>query len=398
MSEILIVFFLILCHIVACFTILDTNTLSGDLDGFPLRLSSFIVITMLILIIIGYIVLILFYRKYKDKKIFLFKNYRLKVNSDKLLILMFFTIIAQFIFFLKTGVGKVGGDATSPVSFVFAMFNVNSIFGLFYFLCRKSKKKWLYVLNIILFSVLQLLKGWSSFMLLIFFFEIYFYFRRNPIKSIVNYTRLLTLPVIAILIGGKIYQYVHAYKNLVRFNSEIENTYFDGVTLLLSRLSFFPVSVGAFQNSERVEKLYNFNFVLLRDIQSLFRPLTPGFLMPDKDFRIIGNLVIQSYHPEVSSFTSSNFGLFNYLHILFTVSIFDFIAYILTAGVLIILVKSLFDSLESYRGELNFLFFILLLNVYEVSTLEMVFGYGILPIVFFIPIFLVFKIVVFQRR
>ena len=65
---------------------------------------------------------------------------------------------------------------------------------------------------------------------------------------------------------------------------------------------------------------------------------------------------------------------------------------------LIILVKGIFDSLESYSGELDFLYFILLLNFFEVATLEMVFGYGILPIIFFIPIFILFRVVRIQKN
>jgi hypothetical protein len=398
MAEFLIIIFLILCHIVSAFNLISSGLYTGDLEGFQVKVGVELILGILVFIIAGYFLIIVLYRLTKDVKIHFFTGLKLSFNKKRFSILFLFVAIAQMIFFLRTGVGKVGGDATSPISFIFSMFSLNSLFGLYYFTCRSGTKRFLYFLNIVLYCALQLMKGWSGFLLAIFFYEIFLYFKRNPIKSVYSYTRVLIIPIIAILIGGKVYQYLHAYKNLVRFNAEIENTYSEGVTLLLSRLSFFPVAVGSFQNSNIIEDLYYYNYVPLRETQALFRPISPGFIMKDKDFRIIGNLVIQSFHPEVSSATSSNFGILSYLSLLFKINLFEFVLYILTCTSLVVLVKSLFDSIEQYKGELNFLYFMLLLNLYEVGSLEMVFGYGIVPIVFFIPIFLVFKIVVFQRR
>lgn len=398
MAEFIIIFFLVICHVIAGISMVTTRNYSGDLEGFPLKLGNETVLSILLIIILGYILVLFTYRITANRKIKIFANYNVLVNKNRFSYLFLIATIAQILFFLKTGVGKVGGDATSSVSFIFAMFNVSCLFGLFYFICRTETNRFLYVLNILLFCTLQLLKGWSGFLLSIFFFEIYFYFKRNPVKSFLNYFRVLTFPMIAILIGGKIYQYLHAYKNLIRFNAEIENSYSEGITLLLSRLSFFPVAVGAFQNTDKINKLYYYSYIPLRDIQALFRPLAPGILMPNKDFRIIGNLVIQSFHPEVSSATSSNFGVLSYIGVLIQVNFIEFIFYIFISIILLILVKSFFDTIESKKGELNFLYFILLLNIYEVGSLEMIYGYGILPIIFFFPIFIFFGIVKFSKK
>jgi hypothetical protein len=397
MAELIIIIFLIICHIVAGFTMISERKYTGEFEGFFLSVENEYIVGLLISTIIGYFLLLFIYKYTKNKKIFMLKGKRFFFNKKRFsYIYLFFTII-QIIFFLFTGVGKVGGDATSPISFIFSMFNVNCLFGLYYFICRNSNNRAIYFVNIVLFCVLQLMKGWTGFVLSIFFYELYYYFKRNPINSILNYAKVLFFPVIAILIGGKIYQYLHSYKNLIRLNAEIENTYLDGITLLLSRLSFFPIAVGAYQNTNLIKDLYYFDYLPLREIQALFRPLTPGFIMPDKDFRIIGNLVVQSFHPYVTSTTSSNFGIISYLQLLFNVNIADFLIYIIVSVLLLILVKSLFDSVEEKKGDLNFLYFILLLNMYEIGSLEMVFGYGILPIVFFIPLFIIFKVVIIKR-
>lgn len=397
MAELIIIIFLIICHIVAGFTMISERKYTGEFEGFFLSVGNEYIIGLLISTIIGYFLLLFIYNYTKNKKIFILKGKRFYFNKKRFSYIFLFFAISQIIFFLYTGVGKVGGDATSPISFIFSMFNVNCLFGLYYFICRNSDNRAIYFVNIVLFCALQLMKGWTGFLLSIFFYELYFYFKRNPINSILNYAKVLFFPVIAILIGGKIYQYLHAYKNLIRLNAEIENTYLDGITLLLSRLSFFPVAVGAYQNTNIIRDLYYFDYLPLREIQALFRPLAPGFIMPDKDFRIIGNLVVQSFYPDVTSITSSNFGIISYLQLLLNVNIADFLIYVIVSVLLLILVKSLFDSVEEKKGDLNFLYFLLLLNMYEIGSLEMVFGYGILPIVFFIPLFIIFKVVVIKR-
>lgn len=397
MAEIIIIVFLVICHLVAGYTMINERKYTGEFEESYLNVGNEYLISLLIVIILGYFIFFFVYKFTKNKKILFFKSKKISINKKRFSILFLFFLIGQIIFFLITGVGKVGSDATSPISFIFSMFNVNCLFGLFYFICRNNTSRFIYFINILLFSILQLMKGWTSFLLTIFFYELFFYFKRNSIKSILNYTKVIVFPALAILIGGKIYQYLHAYKNLIRLNAEIENTYLDGITLLLSRLSFFPVAVGAYQNTNIIRDLYYFDYLPLREIQALFRPLAPGFIMPDKDFRIIGNLVVQSFHPDVTSTTSSNFGIISYLQLLFNVNIADFLIYIIVSVLLLILVKSLFDSVEEKKGDLNFLYFILLLNMYEIGSLEMVFGYGILPIVFFIPLFIIFKVVVIKR-
>lgn len=397
MAELIIIVFLVICHLVAGYTMINTRKYTGEFEESYLNVGNEHLISLLIVIILGYFMIYSVYKFTKNKKILFFKSKKICINKKRFSILFLFFLICQIIFFLITGVGKVGGDATSPISFIFSMFNVNCLFGLFYFICRNDTSKFIYFINILLFSILQLMKGWTSFLLTIFFYELFFYFKRNSIKSILNYTKVIVFPAIAILIGGKIYQYLHAYKNLIRLNAEIENTYLEGITLLLSRLSFFPVAVGAFQNTNIIKDLYYLDYLPLREIQALFRPLAPSFIMPDKDFRIIGNLVVQSFHPDVTSTTSSNFGIISYVQLLFNVNFADFLIYIIVSLLLLILVKSLFDSIEEKRGELNFLYFMLLLNMYEIGSLEMVFGYGILPIVFFIPLFIIFKVVIIKR-
>lgn len=397
MAELIIILFLIICHCVAGYSMISEKKYTGEFESFYLKVETEYIVSMLVIIILGYFLMLFIYKYTKNKKILLFKNKRVVFNKNRFSFLFLFFSISQIIFFLYTGVGKVGGDATSPLSFIFSMFNVNCLFGLYYFLCRDCDNKFIYIINIILFSILQLMKGWSGFLLTIFFYEIFFYFKRKPRRSFKNYAKVMFFPILAILVGGKIYQYVHAYKNLIRFNAEIENTYLDGITLLLSRLSFFPVSIGAFQNTSIIKELYFNNYVPLREIQALFRPLLPGFIMPDKDFRIIGNLVVQSFFPDVTSSTSSNFGIISYLQLLFNINFVEFVCYIVVCIFLLIFTKSFLDSVEGKKGDLNFLYFILLLNLYEIGSLEMVFGYGILPIIFFIPLFIIFKVVVIKR-
>ncbi|HGB6114624.1 TPA: oligosaccharide repeat unit polymerase, partial [Salmonella enterica subsp. enterica serovar Waycross] len=195
----------------------------------------------------------------------------------------------------------------------------------------------LFTTNILLFVFFKILQGWTSFLLILFFLEMYARYRLKNKKII------LLLPLFIIFFGGWVYQYAFVLKNEIRGNDVAPLSYYQGVEQLTSRLSMNPVSLGAYENYDVVVHLYQKENRVFKESESLLRPILPGGFI-NKDFRILNNNVMASFYPDLNPYTSSDFGIVMYYSILFNSSLPDFILLTILTIMLFLIAKVYFDS------------------------------------------------------
>ncbi len=386
MAEKTVIIIYVLSHIVSAIYMILNGKYLGEAKGISyLSLDNFTIISWLFVILIGYIFMFGFYNiTRKNKPRFSFMPRSIKINNKKAHRFIFILILAQLLFASITGVGKVGSNATSSYSFIFSFFRVESIFLFYYICCRENKR--FYVLNCLLFYIYRLSLGWTGFIFQYAIIEFFLYFKRNPRRRRLSHIKLLLYPSVLLLLGAKLYQYFYQLKFFIRLNTwSFKLDYFDSLTALTNRFSFFPLSVSVFQNIESIKHLYNADNMFLKEIIAMFRPLMPGFIMPYKSFRAMNNIFKQAIHYDITPTTSSPVGIFSYLVALFYSDIITGIVWIILLISLFILISSVIKTLEEKSGNLDIVYFFLILDVYNVAALEQVFSYGYLTIFYITP-------------
>lgn len=376
-----------------------TKQYAGELSQFQNYNKPIETALLLIYSIFGFIVAYLFYAVTRNRKIYL-STTPLRVNTHRLTSIFFCLVLSQLIFLLVTDVGRVGSQATNLYSPIFALLNVDVFFGFFYFLTRKSArvKKLYFGLVLFTYLVFKLLQGWSGVILVVFFFELYFYFKSRKIRPWCSVVIVVFLPLFLILSGGKLYHYIFPYKFEIRGMGISKINYSESVVHLTNRLTFFPIAVGAYEKNREIKLNILQDDASFREIKGFFRPFAPRFLMKNKEFRSINNLVIQAFYPDVTTTTSSDIGLIMYLITLFSSNMAEGLLWVLFTLVLLVINKIIIDSFEQYRGQLNFLYFLLIMKLYYSASPEMVFSYGSIGLLLLLPLLFVTGTVKIKKR
>ncbi len=378
---------IILCLLVSYVQVVSTNINAGEFSSFSINAAPeellFIVLMNMFVFFIFYGIYILLSRR----GVYFSKILRFRLHQHKLNIIFMFILIIQLLFLLSTGVGRLLSDAAHPLSPVLSLFFPDAFFPVYYIINRtkiNGSKNKVFYLNVILYSSLKLMQGWSGFILIIAFLELYH--QTKYIKLKFRYICISTLiPLLILSAGGLVYKYVYQFKNDIRGTPVSEITYSQGVSLLASRLSMLPVSIAAYDRMDDVASIFNRDPIFMKEVVALGRPVLPRFIMPNKEFRPLNNHVLEAYYPEIGDKTSANMGFYMYLTALVAADFIQAAFYIVVLIFMIFLAKVFFSTIEIYRGQLNFIFFILLIDVANIASLEVVFGYGFIKV---IPLFL----------
>jgi hypothetical protein len=171
-----------------------------------------------------------------------------------------------------------------------------------------------------------------------------------------------------------------------------EQSYIEGAMKLTSRLTNFPIAVGVYEKNQQVNRLYFEDEVAFKELQGFFRPITPRFIMPEKEFRSLNNNSRQAFIPGLSATTSNSFGAPIYSLTLFSISFLEGATWLFLSLLLLALMKIIFDKIEKYRGQMNILFFILLFDFYYAGALENFMGGTYAYMIFILPTLLVLRI------
>ena len=380
----IIISFLLLYVISAIISVVQTlqqKDFPGELIGHYRYISTTEVVTLSTINIISFLICYMIFISFQSFNLRVNKNIGIKFNDERMSSIIFIVLIAQVVFLIVTGVGKVtvnaGEVATSNYSALFAFLKPEPFFFLYFLYFRtkidfKYKYYKLFTINIVLFILFKVLQGWTSFILLLFFLEMYTRFTK--VKS----AMALGLPIFIIFFGGWVYQYAFVLKNEIRGIETSSLTYYQGVEQLTSRLSMNSNSLAAYQNFDKVVELYKQEKLPLKESLSILRPIVPGGMI-DKSYRILNNNIMASYVPDLNQFTSSDFGVVMYYSILYKASFPDFLLCLVLTLFFYFFAKIFFDSIAVYKGQYDILlFFIIFYSFYTVS-LEGVFGQGFIP-------------------
>jgi hypothetical protein len=384
--------------IVASYMIFN-GVYTGELHNSLLDTSGGEVFVLMLGSILSFIIAYYLYKVTIRKKI-VYKKFTFKLNLTAFANFYFILLIASFIFMITTGVGVVLSHATSPYSLIFNFLNVSVIFPIFYFLLRESKEisKKYFFLIVAIFILYKLLQGWSGIILTIFIFELYFFYRNKHISKVKKIALIIFLPLLSILIGAKLYQEIYPIKNEIRGLGYHQIEYTDGLVKLVNRLTSFPISVGAYSKIDEIGEFYKEEGVFLKESVGTFRPVAPRAVMENKEFRSLNNNVLQPFFYNITTFTSSQIGILMYIANLFNASLIDGLVWIFLSSIMLFIAKFLYDNLSQFRGQLNFLYFMLILKFFVTASPEIVFGYHFFGILYFIPIFFILGILKIKKN
>lgn len=253
-----------------------------------------------------------------------------------------------------------------------------------------------FFINVLLFVLLELLKGWSGFLLTIFMFEIYFYIKRNSSSRLLKIPFLfsITLPFILLLSGGFLYKHIYILKNDIRGISVVSDNleYIDAVEMLSDRLTNFSTAAGVYSRYDSVvdiAKLQN----EYAEIKGFFRPLVPNFIMENKSFSALNNSAMLAFFPDYRDDSSVDLGFVMYYYVLFESRVSD--AFFIVVFIVFFYVwfsVFFFKILSKNNQNINLLIFIMIFSLLYTSSNEMVFARGNIIILFYIPMLFLFGI------
>lgn len=370
--------------------ILYKNEYVGELRGIKTNLMPIEIIVFIVIHIFLYISVYYFYKYTKDKKIKI-HNVKLNINISKLNIFFFFLIVADLIFLISTGVGRLFSNASHPLSPVFAIFDATFFFPIYYFLVRENKYKKLFIFNVILFVLYKILQGWSAILFLIAFYELYMYFKYKDIRY--SIIKIILLPIALIIIGSYFYKYVFEIKMEMRGQPGIQLNYLGSLDELTNRLTNIHMSLGSYEKIDEIRHFYLRENIFLKESQGFFKPILPRLLMENKDFRSLNNNVKQPFYDDFSADTSADIGIIMYTAILFYSDPMQAINYIIFTLLLLFLMKTMLDLLEQQRGQFDFIYFILLFSLVYTASLEHVFARGIFGTLYILPLLFMLGII-----
>lgn len=382
----------ILIHIISTLVIgirtIVNHKSYGEAHVMTLTLSKHEIIGVLIAQVLTLAFAYIFFLLTKQQRVHVFRSrVRFIINNNKMHCFILVIIFAQIIFSFKTGNGRLGHISTSNLSSLMNILDITSFFPIYYFCCREKKKR--YWANIILFCVWKLICGWTGFILIIAFYELYIRIRNNKSFLLTISTKMyFFLACGMIAAGGLIYSYLYRLKFIVRYSSDPGvMQYTDGINALVSRFTNFPVSLAGVQNHNVISQLNNLNNNWYTEIVITFRSLIPGFLWHNKDeLRSFGNMVLQSIYPNLENGTSTGYLCWVYWWNILESSIYEFTIYIVAFIVFFYFTKRIIYSFETKKGLMDFLYFIVVFDVFNGSSMENLFGYGYMGLIYTIPI------------
>ena len=106
--------------------------------------------------------------------------------------------------------------------------------------------------------------------------------------------------------------------------------------------------------------------------------------MRDKEFRSLNNIAKMPFYKDFGIETSADLGIVAYFVILLNVSYSDFVAWILLTIISLFLTKMLLDSVEQVHGQMDFVYFSVLISIVYTVSPEQVFTRGLLGSVYFL--------------
>lgn len=188
-------------------------------------------------------------------------------------------------------------------------------------------------------------------------------------------------------------------REAIRYGGKMEYytiTFWESMRRLVERLNNFPVYTSAWQNAETIAAFYHKQSILLAEFKSMFAPVVPSFLMPNKDIRVLGNLVQQAMWPTLENGTSTGFGFLMYWYTLLKCDFVDFMVCAITFIIGSIVTCAILKAFDNKDHDMRILWFIYLVSVAGGSSLSQLFGYGYLAALYLVVIMLLCGVIKYK--
>lgn len=371
-------------HLVSLFWIMTTGEYRSEFRTANLTVKMDYMNVLLIFLFFFFLLILtvaLYYCCLQDKKFIISKKYKFHINRIRYENYLIIIFLSNLFLLFSTGVGKAGGEySSSLLSSILALLNFDFFFWIYFIKYSRNRNRKFYLICF-LFIILELLQGWSSFIITFFFIIL--------CSSSKKWQRrlLFALPFV-FLLGGLGYTFVFPFKMLMRFGKYITISYGEGILHLFERLTKFPNACVSIQNQDKIIELYkNLNFSN-EEIMSFFYPWISGFLMPHKSQRLFNNLVMLSVYPDYSKNVSAGMGI-SYIYMIGKLNIFYILVYLLIYILYFYVIKVITDSLIDWRNPTaKYLSF--------VSVFQIVMGISFRQFGAFVPVIWTFVILIFM--
>lgn len=381
------------------------RSMGDEVRGVPISLDRIELFFVLIIQLIALYMAYPIFKRTKDLNIKFHHGRRYKLEIDQRKIHWFMIILLLFNLYgtIRFGNATVGKTVSTSFSFIFNIIQVRPIFFI-YFVCARDVKKPLYWTNLLLYAVYRILCGWTSDIMVLIILEFYLRIKYNKSGVIVQtFLKMNDLLVAAgFVFGSWLYCYAQPFKESIRYGRPLGSipvlSYLDGVSMLISRFTNYPVSVVAIQKHDIIARLYQTQGKPLWEIEAILAPLLPRFIMPNKDFRTFGNLIFVSYIPTYENTSTSGYNIFVYW---FNILEANWVCFILGLFVLIslwIVTKKILYAFDDGSNDVDILYFMFVFGILQGGTLSSTFGYGYIALVYTIPILMCLGIIHLRRE
>lgn len=383
--------------IMGALEIYTRSTVGDEVKGLIVTLDRIELFMILVLQIATICLAYPFFIRTKDKDIIFRPGGKMKfrVDYDRFHVFLFILIALNIFVSMRWGNGKVNltGTAYARPGFV-SLFNIIQIRPLFniYYVCCRDTKKIIYWINTALFLIFRVICGWTGDIFGIIFLEMFLFVKHNRHCCLVNTLFKMNDLIVAAAfsVGSYLYCVFFPIKNAIRFGRSIGSfsvlPYFDGVQRLISRFTNYPVSVAAVQNHVEIAKLYQQQGKPFWEVEAIFAPLLPRFLMPNKEFRPLANLVSLAFDPTHGPETGAGYWPVGYWLNIFESNMLCFVVGLIVFVVFFIITKKIIYAFDDGSKDVEYLYYVFCLGIFNGGTLNGVFGYGYLSMLYTIPI------------
>lgn len=245
-------------------------------------------------------------------------NYFVKYKFNRFTYVLIIGFLFQIFFAFKFKIGSAGGHSGSKFSMFMNLLSLDGFFYVYYFIFRdKISKRFVFI--VLIYCALKIIQGWSGFVLMLFFAELYYRYTNKKINSLF----FLLIPIF-IFVGALLYQHMYPLKTFIRIGEYVKISYLEALVKLVTRISCYSNSCVAY---EKLDELINLNNSFSREHAELlyyFNPILPSFVY-DKSFHPLNSLLLKARFSE-AGFSNFDLGSIYYL-LLWKISKLDFILY-----------------------------------------------------------------------
>lgn len=206
-------------------------------------------------------------------------------------------------------------------------------------------------------------------------------------RAFFQFSNVLTLAAFGV--GSFLYSYVNPLKYSIRyampFGSIQPLGFAKGAEQLLSRFTNFPITVAAVQNHARIAALYASQNKPLWEVETILSPLVQRFLMPNKEYRPLGNIVKLAIWDDLEKGTGTGYNFFVYWWNILECDVGCFVAGVLVFLVLAYISKKVIYAFDNENRDADLLYFFFVFGIMSETGLSRIFGYGYISLVYTIP-------------